>query len=194
MFGENMGERATFATEEKSKAIPLTVLAKELTEKETRKRLERAYLLASDAAVKELKKQGIDIDKTYFRASKEPFVENVSQLLKKGLKEGQSTSLSFEVRNEAIARVFAIELQKQLGIERPADIAENAEKMQFEDVEIPRDKLPLYISQNEDHKTCISVQWPPWVLPSTTEIEEKEDEQVKKQRKAQLAQTVPLKK
>ena len=169
-----MGERTAFAEEKEPKTIELPVLAKKLDEKEVKKRLERAYTLAFNATVTELKKQKIDIDISNLKEGKQQFVEKVFLLISSGLKQGEILNGGFDVRNANVAKIFASELQKQIGIEKPAEYNEK-NKISFEDARIVSGKLPVYITQSQTEPTKIEISWPPWITPSTIEMEQDED-------------------
>jgi len=120
--------------------------------------------------------------KKIFSNGKKSFVENVSKILEGNLSSELVKSYKswyFEIGESptdlttSLAKMFGEELNNIMGISPPKGIniknITESKRIEFENATVPKDKLPLYITNDGNR---VSLFWPPWIEGRGKELTE----------------------
>ncbi|GEM_PF-2380840 len=120
--------------------------------------------------------------KKIFSDGKKSFVENVSKILEGNLSSELVKSYKswyFEIGGSptdltnSLARMFGEELNNVMGINPPKGVniksIPEGKKIEFVNATVPKDKLPIYITTDENKIICF---WPPWITGREKELTE----------------------
>ncbi len=112
----------------------------------------------------------ISVNLDFIKSAKNNFVQHVSSILRNGF-GGQLMSpfeLTFEEGTEPVARMLADALQKEIGVQRPAEFKNGQTRLAFDSVRVPKGHYPIE-AKAEDN--VLAIEWASWIAVGTVTLD-----------------------
>lgn len=106
---------------------------------------------------------------------KDDFIKKAQFVIDQGLNNVGTKPVKFDFRNEETASLFAMQLEKEIGIKKPEDLPEDIkkeDKIAFDKFAVAKNHYPITISSEG---TNVVISWPEWVAEGgAKKMDEKE--------------------